>query len=185
MLDCTGAPDNSDDPGYHDTWIVEDVNLFTTTLRLSRTYELSTVNNGSIANTRIVNHGRSPNAMVNISLWMRIETSSDQVQIVKSALQQYIRDNPRVWASLINFRITKVDSANGSFVYSARIQHVKSWQDLLPIMQAKGGEYLCLRNTSKEFVTHLFRVISCRSRELLRGNPYEAWYSLGWLSCHE
>lgn len=39
IVDCTGAPDNSDDPGYHDTWIVEDCNLFTTTLRLSRTNE--------------------------------------------------------------------------------------------------------------------------------------------------
>jgi len=138
IVDCTGAPDNSDDPGYHDTWIVEDCNLFTTTLRLSRTNELSTVNNGAIANTRIVNHGRSMNALVNISLPMRIEVNSEQVQIVQSALQQYIRDNPRVWASLVNFRITKVDPTNELIAYSARVQHVKSWQDLLPVMQAKG-----------------------------------------------
>mmetsp|Transcript_32345 Transcript_32345/g.78322 ORF Transcript_32345/g.78322 Transcript_32345/m.78322 type:complete len:1238 (-) Transcript_32345:93-3806(-) len=138
IVQPTGAPDDSGDPGYHDTWFVEDVNLFTTTLRLSRTNEISTVNNGSIANTRIVNHGRSLNALVNIELPMSIEVLHDQVQIVQSALQQYIRDNPRVWACLVNFRITKVEPFNGLIVYSARVQHVKSWQDLLPVMQARG-----------------------------------------------
>ncbi|KAL7538906.1 hypothetical protein ACHAXR_008875, partial [Thalassiosira sp. AJA248-18] len=138
IVECTGAPDNSDDPGYHDTWIVEDCNLFTTTLRLSRTNEVSTVNNGSISNTRIVNHGRSMNAMVNISLRMNIEASHDQVQIVKLAVEQYIRDNPRVWAALMNFRITHVDPANDLLAYSMRVRHVKSWQDLLPISQARG-----------------------------------------------
>jgi len=138
IVNCTGAPDNSGDPGYHDTWIVEDCNLFTTTLRLSRSNEISTVNNGAIANTRIVNHGRSQNAMVNVSLLMRNGVTHDQVQIVQSALEQYIRDNPRVWTGLINFRITKIDPANELIAYCARIQHVKSWQDLLPILQARG-----------------------------------------------
>ena len=123
---------------YHDTWIVEDCNLFTTTLRLSRTNEVSTVNNGSIANTRIVNHGRSFNAMVSISLRLDIAATHDQVMILKSAMEQYIRDNPRVWVSLNNFRITHVDPANDLITYSARIQHVKSWQDLLSILQARG-----------------------------------------------
>jgi len=145
IVDCTGAPDNSGDPGYHDTWIVEDCNLFTTTLRLSRTNEVSTVNNGSIANTRIVNHGRSINACINVHLPMRIDATHDQVQIVQSALEQYIRDNPRVWACLVNFRITKVDPASEFIEYSARIQHVKSWQDLLPILQARGDlEKFCM-----------------------------------------
>jgi len=137
IVDYSGAPDNSGDPGYHDTWIVEDCNLFTTTLRLSRTNEVSTVTNGSIANTRIVNHGRSINALVNISLPMRLDTTNDQVQIVKSAIEQYIRDQ-RGWTALLNFRITKVDPAYNLLVYSARIQHTKSWQDLLPVLQARG-----------------------------------------------
>ena len=121
IVDYVGAPDNSDDPGYHDTWIVEDCNLFSTTLRLSRTNELSTVNNGAIANTRIVNHARSLHALVNVQLLMTLDVTNEQVQIVKSALLQYIRDNPRVWVRLINFRIIKVDTPNHLVVYSARI----------------------------------------------------------------
>lgn len=142
-VSTTGAPDNSGDPGYHDTWIVEDCNLFTTTLRLSRTNEISSVNNGAIANTRIVNHGRSFNALVNILLPMRMQVTSDQIQIVESALQQYIREK-RIWASLINFRITKVDPSNNLIIYSARVQSFRSWQDLLPVLEAKGNlEQFC------------------------------------------
>lgn len=146
IVDNVGSPDNSDDPGYHDTWIVEGCNLFSTTLRLSRTNELSTVNNGAIANTRIVNHGRSLNALVNIELYTRLDVTNEQIEIVKSTLLQYIRDNPRVWARLINFRIIKVDTANHLIIYSARIEHVKSWQEILPILQAKGDlEYFCIQ----------------------------------------
>ena len=138
IVDNTSAPDNnSDDPGYHNTWIVEDVTLFTTTLRFSRTNEVSTVNNGSIANSRIVNHGRSHNALVNVSLPVRIDTTSDQIQIVQSALEQYIKDI-RAWVSLVSFGITQVDPANDLIVYSARIQHFKSWQDLTGVLQARG-----------------------------------------------
>ena len=144
IVDYNVAPDNNDDPGYRDTWIVEDCNLFTTTLRLCRTNELSTVNNGAISNTRIVNHARSLKALVNIQLPMTIKATHEQIQIVKSALAQYIRDKPRVWSSLVDFRITKVDSANELVVYSARIQHVKSWQNQQLVLHARGElEYFC------------------------------------------
>ena len=39
----------------------------------------------------------------------------------------------------LSFRVLVItDIPNDRIVYSARIQHVKSWQDLLPILQAKG-----------------------------------------------
>ena len=124
--------------------MVEDCNLFTTTLRLCRTNELSTVNNGAISNTRIVNHARSLKALVNIQLPVTIRATHEQTQVVKSALVQYIRDKPRVWSSLIDFRITKVDAANELIVYAARVQHVKSWQNQQLVLHARGElEYFC------------------------------------------
>ena len=81
---------------------------------------------------------RSAQALVNISLRVDIAATHEQIQIVKSALEQTIRDHPRIWSTLVNFRITKVDPANDLIVYSARVQHVKSWQDLLPVLQARG-----------------------------------------------
>jgi len=137
IVDITGKPD-PDDPGYRDTWLVEDVNLFTTTLRLSRTNEVSSCNNGSLADTRIVNHNRSNNASVTILLPMKLSSTHDEVQVVKSAIEQYIQDNPRIWACLVNFRVAKVDPNMEMIVYSAKLQHVKNWQDLLPILQNKG-----------------------------------------------
>ncbi len=144
IVDYNVAPADNEDPGYRDTWIVEDCNLFTTTLRLCRTNELSTVNNGAISNTRIVNHARSPKALVNIQLPVTIRATHEQTQVVKSALLQYIRDKPRVWSSLIDFRITKVDAANELIVYAARVQHVKSWQNQQLVLHARGElEYFC------------------------------------------
>ena len=143
VADSAGASNNIPS---HETWIVEDCNLFTTTLRLDQTNEVSTVTNGSIANQRIVNHARSVKALVNLTLPMRIDATNDQVSMVQSAIEQYIQDN-RSWASLVSFRIKEVDSGNSLLVYSAKIQHVKSWQDLSPIQDATGGKldyYFCV-----------------------------------------
>lgn len=143
------------DAAPDDTFIVEDCTLYTTTLRMSRTNEICTVNNGSIANSRIVNHGRSKNALVNIALPLKIHATLSQVQTVNDALEKYIQDNPRVWTSLVNFRITKVDPANGLVAYSARLQHVKSWQDLLPVLKARGEvEKFCAEILMKLGIEH-------------------------------
>lgn len=74
------------DPGYDDNWLVEDCNLFTTTLRLARTNEISYINNGMLSNCKIINHGRSYNAMVNLVIRVRIGATHEQIQIVRSSL---------------------------------------------------------------------------------------------------
>lgn len=74
------------DPGYDDMWLVEDCNLFTTTLRLARTNEISYVNNGMLSNCKIVNHGRSVNSLVNILVAIRLDATHEQIQLVKSSL---------------------------------------------------------------------------------------------------
>ena len=121
-------------------------NLFTTTLRMTRSNEVSTVNNGSIANTRIVNHARSTKALVNIDLPMSLSNAThEHVTIVRSALTQYIQDNPRVWTRLINWRMAKVETKNDFVLFSAQVQHVKSWQDSLLVLTAKGDlEKFCI-----------------------------------------
>ena len=40
-----------------------DINLFHTTVRYAGTNEVATINNGSVANMRIINGARSPNGM--------------------------------------------------------------------------------------------------------------------------
>ena len=81
---------------------------------------------------------------MNVQLPMTVKATHEQVHVFKSALLQYIRDKPRVWSCLVDFRITKVDSANELVVYSARIQHVKSWQNQQLVLHARGElEYFC------------------------------------------
>ena len=126
------------DPGYNATWIVQDCNLFTTTLRLSKSNEIATVKNGSIADKKIINHNRSDRAVVNITLSLKSSVTHEEATIIKSAIEHYIHENPRVWAGLINFRIVEVDPANDLTKVAIRAQHQRTWQDMLPVLTAKG-----------------------------------------------
>jgi small-conductance mechanosensitive channel len=137
IADASDKPENSD-PGYGATWLVEDCNLFTTTLRLSKSNEIATVKNGSIASNKIINHNRSLRALVNIVLSMKCSVTQEEAMIVKSAIEQYIRDNPRTWSTLINFRIIEMDPCNDVIRYAVRVQHQRSWQDQQPILTARG-----------------------------------------------
>ena len=137
IADASDKPSDCD-PGDHDTWLVEDCNLFTTTLRLSKSNEIATVKNGTIASNKIINHNRSDRALVNFVLSMKSTVTQEEAMIVKSAIEQYIRDNPRTWVTLINFFIIEMDPCNGVTKFAIRAQHQRSWQDLLPVLSARG-----------------------------------------------
>jgi len=55
-------------------WIVEKIDLYTTTVRLAATREIATVSNGSIARSRIINMKRSLQAQVALYLKFGIDT---------------------------------------------------------------------------------------------------------------
>ncbi|KAK1737000.1 mechanosensitive ion channel family protein [Skeletonema marinoi] len=137
IADASDKPQDCD-PGYGATWLVEDCNLFTTTLRLAKSNEIATVKNGTIADKKIINHNRSDRALVNIVLSLKSTVTHEEATIVKSAIEQYISDNPRIWAQLINFRIIDVDPCNDVTNIAIRVQHLRSWQDLNPVMTARG-----------------------------------------------
>eukprot|EP00586_Coscinodiscus_wailesii_P020942 CAMPEP_0172493634 /NCGR_PEP_ID=MMETSP1066-20121228/25037_1 /TAXON_ID=671091 /ORGANISM="Coscinodiscus wailesii, Strain CCMP2513" /LENGTH=878 /DNA_ID=CAMNT_0013263857 /DNA_START=100 /DNA_END=2736 /DNA_ORIENTATION=+ len=127
-----GVPTNS-------TWFVEDISLFSTKLRFAPSNELSTVNNGSIANSRIQNLGRSVKALVTIWVPLRVETSHSQIEAFRVKLEAYLADNPCNWARLIHFRVRQIDSDTGLVEYQVRVQHVKSWQNLGAVQLDKGN----------------------------------------------
>ncbi|KAK1736997.1 mechanosensitive ion channel family protein [Skeletonema marinoi] len=122
IADASDKPQDCD-PGYGATWLVEDCNLFTTTLRLAKSNEIATVKNGNIADKKIINHNRSDRAVVNIVLSLKSTVTHEEATIVKSAIEQYISDNPRIWAQLINFRIIDVDPCNDITKILVRVQH--------------------------------------------------------------
>lgn len=57
---------------------------------LARTNEVAYLNNGMLSNCKIVNHGRSMNALVGLNLFMLLEATHEQIQIVKTSLVSYL-----------------------------------------------------------------------------------------------
>ena len=111
------------EPDLSQNWFVEDVSLWKTTLRFAATNEVSTVNNGSIAGSRIINFARSQKALVTLNLMFRSEATSQQISLFRAAVEKYVEDNPRVWSSMVAFFIVKIDPDAESTEYLLRFQH--------------------------------------------------------------
>lgn len=136
-ITITGAEQVAN-PSNADTWLVDDITLTTTTLRYASTNEQATVNNASVANSRIVNHARSPRATISIRIRFTIDASQRQLDDFRKGLEKFFQDRPRIWVGLVHYRSESVDSDNGFVEYIFRAQHVKSWQDMAAIMISKG-----------------------------------------------
>jgi len=115
-----------------------DINLFNTTVRYAGTNEVATLSNGSIANMRIVNGNRSPNAMVWFQLPFHISILQDSaMDRLKSALEKYALNNPREWHSFAYCRIGEYVVEKEKVVITIGFQHRAAWQDLGRILTGK------------------------------------------------
>jgi len=126
------------EPDLSQNWFVEDVSLWKTTLRYAGTNEVSTVNNGAIAGCRIINFARSQKAFVTLNLMFRSEATGQQITLFRAAVERYIKDNPRVWSSMVAFFIVKIDPDAESTEYQLKIQHQKSWQEITTVLSNRG-----------------------------------------------
>lgn len=127
----------------HDRLALLDINLFNTTVRYAATNETGTINNGSIANMRIVNGNRSQNAVVWFQLPFRTKILREgRMDALRNMLENYAKDHPRQWHSYSYCRIDEVHSENDKLVVTIGFQHRSSWQDLAGILNAK-SELMC------------------------------------------
>ena len=101
-------PEDDTGPDGSPGWIVKDVNLFSTTAIFATTNERATLSNGSLANSRIINMARSPNAIGYIFLKFGTDVTYQRVQIFEKALTEFIKARPREWVGLLGFRATEV-----------------------------------------------------------------------------
>jgi len=115
----------------------EDIDLMTSTLRLSSTNEVCTVDNYAIAGSRIINHNRSPNALLHISIRFLLQTTQEQIEQFHRRVQKYAKERPRIWQHVVNLRQNKFDIQVGWIEYILRVQHMKSWQDKTLILTDK------------------------------------------------
>ena len=119
------------------TWIVKDVTLFTTTVVLGASNEIATYSNGSLANSRIVNAARSPQAVLHFTLKFPIDADFNKLKIYRSAIEKFVKDRPRQWLSFLAFRVTRVEADGGFVEYIVVGQHRESWQNIGALLTSK------------------------------------------------
>jgi hypothetical protein len=100
---------------------------FTTSVIYLHTNERATLSNGSLANSRIINSSRSPQAYLYILLKFHIDAPYEKLEIFHTAIEKYFRSRPREWLSLIRFCATRVEADLGYVEYIVAAQHREGW----------------------------------------------------------
>lgn len=69
-----------------------DLGLYSTTVRLAATNEVATYSNGSLAQSRIINAARSPQAVVSVLAKFASNTNYAKIELFKKAVEKFIKD---------------------------------------------------------------------------------------------
>lgn len=134
---ATSNPKSDTNPDGSSTWYVDNVTLFTTTVRFATTNEVATYSNGSIAQLRIINANRSPKGIVSVLIKFGLETPFNKVTVFRAAVENFIKARPREWIALSGFRATSVEADFGYVEYKIIAQHREKWQNVGAILQSK------------------------------------------------
>ena len=124
--------------GGESCWVIEKVDLFTTTARLAATRELATFSNGSLSMMRIKNMNRSDKPNVFLNLKFSLDTTLQQRQLFKRRMTAFVKERPREWIRLVDFRSTRVETDLGFVEYVLILQHREKWQNLGAILTSRG-----------------------------------------------
>lgn len=96
------------------------------------------MSNGSLARSRIINANRSDKAQLNVDMKFGVDVALSKVLLFKSAVQQFVHDRPREFASRsIGFRLTRVETDLGFVEYRVVVQSQDSWQKLTAVLECK------------------------------------------------
>ena len=101
-------PESDTNPNGSFGWIVKDVNLFSTTCVFGTTGERATLSNGSLANSRVINMARSPNAVIYVYNKFPTSVPFHRVKVFEQSLTSFVKARPREWVNMIGFRATAV-----------------------------------------------------------------------------
>lgn len=118
------------------SWFVQDITIFSSTLRFGPTNEIATVDNGALARSRIVNYNRSPDALITLKLRFCL-ASPEQILVFREALESFVQDRPRIWNQIMFFRCDNIDKDAILMEYTLRVRHTKAWQDAASILMNK------------------------------------------------
>lgn len=135
-------------------WLVENVTLFETVATWAPTNERCSLSNGSLANSRIINWGRSQQAQFLIFYKIPIETPYEKIVTLKNAVETYLRARPREWISLNGFRANNVVTEQGYIEYIIVILHRDSWQNIGYILDCKANFLSYVLEVTKQLNMH-------------------------------
>ncbi|GAX25540.1 hypothetical protein FisN_28Hh008 [Fistulifera solaris] len=126
-------------PGVANSWFVEDINLYYTTLRYAATNEVCTMANGTLSGSRIVNCHRSTGAIVvfNFPLHLCVLEGS-KLSMFEQALVQYVDDHPRNWDCVLYTRIEDVDADKEMVSLRISVRHRCGWMEAGRILSDRG-----------------------------------------------
>lgn len=111
------APATADSSGTGSAyWLVKDVGLYHTTY-MFWTQETATCPNGTLANTRIINATRSPQAILITMFKFPIDTPYHKIEVFKTTVEKFVKNRPREWLSFLAFRPTRVEADGGFGTY--------------------------------------------------------------------
>lgn len=107
------------------------------TIVYGTTQEVATCSNGSLANSRIINANRSPQAVLNFLLKFPIDVPLKKVEIFRSAIESFVKARPREWLTFLAFRPTRVEADHGFVEYIVVAQHREKWSEIGALLQSK------------------------------------------------
>ena len=131
-------------------FVVEDVTLYHTSFIFVSTNERATVSNGTLAKSRIINCGRSPNAVIFFTLKFGVEVPYEKIEIVRTAVDKFVKARPTQFSSLLGFRATAIQAELGWIEYCVVLMHREGWQNKAAILTSKAViQQFCLELQKK------------------------------------
>ena len=131
-------------------WIVENVDLYSTTVRLGSTREYATFTNGSLASSRILNLKRSEKPNIYMYLKFTMNVSQEQLDEFRRRIIVFIKDRPREWIKVVSLRCTDVETEQQYLKFVLIVQHRESWQSFATIQVSKGDVYIHALHLQRE-----------------------------------
>ncbi|KAL7557216.1 hypothetical protein ACA910_001283 [Epithemia clementina (nom. ined.)] len=120
-------------------WIVENVDLLSTTARLVYTNEVANFSNGSLARSRLINMNRSPDPVIYVYVRFQTDVPYSTITIFRSALEIFVEGRPQEWQGLLGFRTSRVEAQLNFVEYIVILQHRLTWQSLIPIKESRAA----------------------------------------------
>ena len=137
------------------SWYVEKVTLYYTTVRHGTTNEVATIANSSLAAARVVNSARSHHAIVHVNLQYGAGVPYSKIQLLEEALVSFVEARPCEWVKCSKVACSRVEAESGNVEYSIALQHRESWQHIGSIIESKAAVMsFCLEVEKKLGLKH-------------------------------